>query len=153
MCVRIIKFVCNHDSIFALFKELADTLQLLGTCETRFASQIYSCERILTDKDSLRGLFSHPKLIAFLSRSQPVLKAEHESLSNDFVCNQKTWEKIAVFVAVEVPIRTMLRISDGHRPNLAEIVPLFDQAKKVAITAAIAAELKYPLIYNNLCEN
>lgn len=125
---------------------------MLGSVETRFASQIYSCERILKDKDSLRGLFSSPKLLAFLAR-HPDLQVEYESLSNDFIYNQKTWERIGVFVAVEVPIRTMLRISDGRRPNLAQISPLFDQAKTEAITAAIQAESKYPLVFNDLCEN
>ena len=57
MCMRLVKFVCNHDTIFDIFKKMPNTLQLLGTCETRFASQIYSSERILADEEPLRELF------------------------------------------------------------------------------------------------
>ena len=54
MCVRLMKFVSNHDGIFALFQALPGALQLLGSVETRFASQIYSSERILADKVPLK---------------------------------------------------------------------------------------------------
>lgn len=57
MCMRLVKFVCNHGTIFDIFKKISNTLQLLGTCETRFASQIYSSERILADEEPLRELF------------------------------------------------------------------------------------------------
>lgn len=57
LCVRLVKFICNHDRIFSMFSDIEGALQLLGVVETRFASQIYSSKRILADKEFIRELF------------------------------------------------------------------------------------------------
>jgi hypothetical protein len=44
------KFVSNQDGIFAIFQSLPGALQLLGSAETRFASQIYSSDRLIDAK-------------------------------------------------------------------------------------------------------
>ena len=86
-------------------------------------------------------------------RAPEELRAEHQNLSEDFVYNQRSWDRVKIFVAVEVPIRTMLRISDGHAPNLAEIPPLFEQAKVESLEACRLAEAKYPTVYPDLMRN
>ena len=53
---------------------------------------------------------------------------------------------------VEVPVRTLLLISDGHRPNLAETSPVHDVIKTKSLAAANAAETKYPLYYEDIHE-
>ena len=153
MCIRLVKYVCNHDSIFYILQEMKGSLQLLGTVETRFASQIYSSERILADEVYLKQMFSGPELREFITeRARLDLVAEHYALSNEFIYNSVTWKRIKVFVDVEVPVRTLLRISDGHRPNLAEISPVYDIMKSKSLEAARRAELYFPLHYEDLNE-
>ena len=53
-------------------------------------------------------------------------------------------------VNVEIPIRTLLRLSDGHKPNLTEISFGFECASKQSVTAAAAAEAKFPVEYLGL---
>ena len=54
ICIRLVKFILNHDAIFALFKKMPDTLTLLGTCDTRFGSTIYCLDRIKEDESALK---------------------------------------------------------------------------------------------------
>ena len=153
MCVRLVKYVCNHDRIFSILNDMQGSLQLLGTVETRFASQIYFCERILADEPYLKELFSKGELREYITNGAPPdLVAEHHALYHDFIYNRETWERINVFVDVEVPVRTLLRISDGHRQNLAETSPVYDVMKTKSLAAANAAETKYPLYYEDIHE-
>ena len=148
MCVRLVKYVCNHDKIFSILQDMPGSLQLLGAVETRFASQIYSCERILADEMHLRLLFSCLELREYITtKAPPDLRAEHQALSNQFIYNDETWDRIKIFVGVELPVRTLLRISDGHKPNLAEICPVYDHMKENSLAEANKAEIKYPLYY------
>lgn len=154
MCVRLVKYVCNHDTIFAILQNMPGSLQLLGAVETRFASQIYSCERILADEVHLKELFSGAPLREFITTRAPAdLRAEHQALSNQFIYNQETWDRIRIFVGVELPVRTLLRISDGHKPNLAEICPVYDHMKRDSLAEASKAEIKFPLYYEGLYRN
>lgn len=152
LCVRLVKFVCNHDSIFAIFSDMPGSLQLLGVVETRFASQIYSSERILADKDFIKELFFCPKLRDYLSRAPADQRVEHAALEAELVTNPAAWAKIEAFVAVEMPIRTLLRISDGHAPNLPDISFGFERAKELSILAASKAENQFPLDHAGLKE-
>ena len=152
MCVRLVKFVCNHDRIFAILLEMEGSLQLLGAVETRFASQIYSSERILADKDYIKTLFYDPRLLDYLRTAPQDQRAEHTALEEEFVFKNSTWERIQVFVDVEIPIRTLLRISDGHKPNLADISYGYENARRKSLAAATAAVTKFPLIFVNLIE-
>ena len=61
-----------------------------------------------------------------------------------------TWERIEAFVQVEVPVRVMLRISDGHTPNLAQMCFGFEQAERESINAVTAVVRKHPLLYYDL---
>jgi hypothetical protein len=153
MCVRLVKYVCNHDTIFSILQGMNGSLQLLGTVETRFASQIYSSERILADELHLKELFSGVALREFITnRAPPDLVNEHHALCNEFIYNPVTWSRIKIFVDVELPVRTLLRISDGHRPNLAEISPVYDVMKRKSLEAAKAAEVKFRIHYEDLSE-
>lgn len=151
MCVRLIKFVSNHDGIFAIFQALPGALQLLGSVETRFASQIYSSERILADKIPLKQLFSGEALQLYLAqRGTPEQRREHTALDDEFISNYETWERIKIFVDVEYPVRRLLRISDGHKPNLPEICFGYEDARKKSLAAVESAQKKYPLKYVTL---
>jgi Protein of unknown function (DUF 659) len=150
LCVRLVKFICNHDSIFAIFAEIPGALQLLGVVETRFASQIYSSERILHDKQYIKELFFSAKLREYLARAPAEQRVEHAALEQDFVSNAPAWERVKIFVNIEIPIRTLLRISDGLKPNLAEICFDFETAKRASVAAAVEAEGKYPVEYVGL---
>ena len=129
LCVRLVKFVSNHDGILAILMAMPQALLLLGAVETRFASQIYSSERILHDKDFLKDLFNGRELREYLAR-YPAQAIEHRSLDDDFISNAATWERIKIFVDVELPLRQLLRISDGHKLNLADIAYGFEDASK-----------------------
>ena len=59
--------------------------------------------------------------------------------------NGDAWERIRMFVAVEMPIRTLLRISDGHAPNLPDISYGFERATELSVLAATEAEKKFPV--------
>ena len=150
LCVRLVKFVCNHDSIFAMFSEMPGALQLLGVVETRFASQIYSSERILADKDFIQELFFCTKLRDYLLRAPVEQRIEHEALRTELVTNEDAWARIRMFVAVEMPIRTLLRISDGHAPNLPDISYGFERAMELSVLAATEAEKKFPVDHAGL---
>lgn len=151
LCLRLVKFVSNHDGILAILMAMPQALLLLGAVETRFASQIYSSERILHDKDFLKDLFNGRELREYLAR-YPAQAIEHRSLDDDFISNAATWERIKIFVDVELPLRQLLRISDGHKPNLADIAYSFEDASKKTLHAAAAAERKYPDKYLDLSQ-
>ena len=84
MCVRLIKFICNHDAIFSLFSDIAGSLQLFAAVETRFASQIYSSERVLADKVFIRELFTGGKLRRHMEGASDVLQREFLDLDSEF---------------------------------------------------------------------
>ena len=129
LCVRLRKFILNHDAVYALFKKMPNTLMLLGTCETQFASHIYSIDRIVADKDQLQQFWASAELRELLQlRSSSDLKAEHISLRNDFILNEQTWSRVKVFFDVEVPIRTALSISDSNAPNLGQMALVFERS-------------------------
>jgi hypothetical protein len=50
MCIRLMKFVLNHDGIFDIFSKIEGSTQLLALSDARFASQIYCVERIVKDR-------------------------------------------------------------------------------------------------------
>ena len=153
LCVRLVKFVSNHDGIFAIMSTMPNALLLLGAVETRFASQIYSSERILEDKDALKELFYGTPLRTYLSRSPAAQTNEFRSLEEDFISNAITWKRIEAFVDVELPLRQLLRISDGHQPNLPDIAYGFEDASTKSLAAAAVAEEKYPDMYSGLSDS
>jgi hypothetical protein len=64
----------------------------------------------------------------------------------ELISDPVAWERLTIIVAVEDPIRHLLRISDGHVPNLTSIARGYDLAR-IKCTAVIAtAEEKYPAI-------
>jgi Protein of unknown function (DUF 659) len=152
LCVHLVNFICNHDSIFAVFAEMPGALQLLGVVETRFASQIYSSERILKDKEYIKELFFCAKLREYLARAAAEQRVEYTALDEDLVSNTPAWERIKIFTDIEVPIRTLLRVSDGQKPNLTEICFGFEFAKTRSVAAAVEAEGKYPVEYVGLSD-
>ena len=77
-------------------------------------------------------------------------KAEFAALDDELISNPLAWERIRIFVAVEDPFRHLLRISDGHTPNLSSIAYEFDVAKLRCTTAIAAAETKHPDEYSGL---
>ena len=148
LCVRLVKFVCNHDSIFAILKKMPGSLQLLGAVETRFASQISSSERIFADKAYLKDLFHCTDMRDYMVRAPLDQIAERAALDDELISNSEAWERIRIFVEIEDPFRHLLRISDGHVPNLSSIAYEFDIAKMKCTTAVVAAENKYPDKYS-----
>lgn len=151
MCVRLIKFVSNHDGIFAIFQALPGALQLLGSVETRFASQIYSSKRIIKDNIFLKELFSGAALRQYLTdRGIPDQRAEYTALDDEFISNYEACERIKTFVDVELPVRTLLRVSDGHQLNLRDICYGFEEAKSEGLAAVAAAEARFPEKYAQL---
>ena len=118
----------------------------------RFASQTYSSERILADKAYIKDLFNGQKIRDYLSRAPSDQRIEHESLDADLVSNAVAWRRISIFVDIETPLRTLLRITDGHKPNLSDVCFGFDKAKELSVLAATAAEKKYPVEYSGLTE-
>ena len=153
ICIRLVKFILNHDSVYALFKKLPDTLMLLGTCDTRFGSTIYCLDRIKADESAIKEFWSSASLRECLQRSSnEPLKAEHKRLESEFIYSQDTWDRIGVFLDIEVPIRVALRISDSHKPNLAQMAPMFDQAQTKSLKAARRAAIKFPQHYTAMEE-
>jgi hypothetical protein len=151
-CVRLVKFVSNHDGIFAIMMAMPNALVLLGAVETRFASQIYSSERIIEDKGALKVLFYGAPLREYLNRSPAAQLAEYRALEEEFISNAATWERISIFVDVELPLRKLLRTSDGHQPKLIEISFGFEEASRESlVAAAAAAAARYP-DYHDLTE-
>ena len=152
VCVRLVKFILNHDSVFALFKKMPGALLLLGTCETRFASHIYSVDHIIVDKEPLQEFWTSAELRLLLQRSPNDLKAEHAALRSEFILNEQTWARIKVFVEVEVPVRTALRISDSNALSLAQMAFVFKRAKTSSLKGAMEAEANFPALYLDLTE-
>lgn len=150
LCVRLVKFVCNHDSVFAILKAIPGALQLLGAVETRFASQIYSSERILADKIYLKEMFHGAAIREYMRRAPQDQNDEYTALQDDLISNAVAWERIRIFVAIEDPFRQLLRISDGHEPNLHLIAYGFEVAKIKSTAAVVAAEAQYPELYPGL---
>ena len=77
------------------------------------------------------------------------LRAEHKSLADDFIYNETTWKRIKVFVAIEVPARILLRISDGDSPNLVHNSSAFEQAMRESLKATLSAENIFPTVYTD----
>ena len=150
LCVRLVKLICNHDSIFSILKAMPGSLQLLGAVETRFASQIYSSERTLVDKVCLKEMFYGAPIRDYMQRAPADQKAEFTTLEEELISNSLAWERIKTFVDVENPIRQLLRVSDGHVPNLSSIALGYDLAKGKCTAAIAAAEVKYPDVYAGL---
>lgn len=151
------KFILNRDAVYALFKKVPNTLMLLGTCETRFASHIYSVDRIVADKDQLQQFWTSAELRSLLQlRSSTDLKAEHTSLRNDFILNEQTWSRVSIFLDVEVQIRTALiamhQISDSNAPNLGQMAQVFERSIAESMKGAMKAEGEFPAIYPDLAE-
>jgi hypothetical protein len=140
LCVRFVKFVSNHDGIFAIMMAMPNALVLLGAVETRFASQIYSSERIIEDKDALKELFYGAPLREYLNRSPAAQLAEYGALEEEFISNAATWERISIFVDVELPLRKLLSFG-------------FEEASRESLVAAAAvAAARYPDKYHDLTE-
>ena len=72
-------------------------LQLLLAVETRFASQIYSCERILADMDALKEMWYGGKLCDFVTRSRNDLKREYQYLTENVIGCQAFWDSVKFF--------------------------------------------------------
>ena len=77
------------------------------------------------------------------------LRNEHKSLCDDFIYNSTTWKRIQVFVDVEIPVRVLLRISDGNSPNLVHISPVFGHTMRESLKAVLAAENNSPSLYRD----
>ena len=150
LCVRLVKFIANHDGIYAIMQQIPGSLHLFAAVETRFCSQIYSSEVILKDKPFIRELFSGPLLREYMVRASDELNSEHRSLDMDLVSNPAAWARIQIFVDVELPLRTLLRISDGHQANLTHMCYGYEEARKQSLAAASTATLQYPLLYAEL---
>ena len=131
---------------------MPDTLMLLGNCDTRFASTIYCFDRIIEDESALKEFWSGRPLRTYLERAPNDLKTEHNKLAGEFIYNNETWDRINIFVDVESPIRIALRVSDSHKPNLAQMAPMFDKARNESLRGARHAEVKYPVYYTDLNE-
>lgn len=149
-CIRLIKFVCNHDGVFAILLAMDGSLQLLGAAETRMASQVYSSERILKDIEYLQEMWSGAPLRAYMATAKPELKQEKEELNRGLISNSDMIKRIGVFVEVEVPVRELLRKSDGHVPSLTEMAFGFEHAQKNSLLGVDKAVLEFPDLYPNL---
>ena len=80
---------------------------------------------------------------------QDALKAEFANLRDGFITCERTWGRIGVFQKVEESIRIMLRLTDGHEPNLAPLKYTFDDTRRRSLEAANTA-IDYPDLYVNL---
>jgi hypothetical protein len=150
LCVRLVKFIVNHDGIFAIMQKLQGSLQLFTAVETRFCSQIYSSEVILKDKLFIREVFAGAELREYLLKASEELRNEYTSLDADLVSNPNAWERIQIFVEAELPLRTLLRVSDGHAANLPHMCYGYEDARGKCLAAVDAATLKYPDHYSGL---
>jgi hypothetical protein len=121
------------------------SLSLTRIVDTRFATAIYTADRILGDKVYIKELFAGSKLRAFLSTDEGKKVEELcRELDEEFVSNADTWKMVEVFVGVETPVRVLLRMSDGERANLTEICYGYEVAQKASLAAATKAEAKHP---------
>ena len=128
--------------------DIVGSRQLLQTCEVRFASQIYSSERILEDKIYIEQFFTCTAMVDYFNSSHPsaVLTQEFHDLKNTFIFNIEAWEKLKGFVGIELPVRYLLRISDGHTPNLALLARHFELAQNESMTAATLYSHLFPQV-------
>lgn len=85
-----------------------------------------------------------------MQRAPADQKAEFTALEEELISNSLEWERIKNFVDVENPIRQLMRVSDGHVPNLSSIALGYDLAKGKCTAAIAAAEVKYPDVYAGL---
>jgi hypothetical protein len=83
-------------------------------------------------------------------RGTPDQRAEYTALDDEFISNYEAWERIKAFVDVELPVRTLLRVSDGHQLNLPDICYGFEEAKSEGLVAVAAAEARFPEKYAQL---
>lgn len=136
-CVRIVKFVCNHEAIYSILRNNNDAKGLVGFCEVRFASMLYSVERIVQDAAPLRCLWVDPELLNFLGkRAKPEVRAEHKAIEQAVIFSDVAWKRLNLFCDVLTPIRVMLRITDSNTPNLHILKYAFDDARKQSVAAA-----------------
>ena len=71
----------------------------------------------------------------YMRRAPADQNAEFIALEGELISNAVAWERIRMFVEVEDPFRQLLRISDGHVPNLHSIAYGFDIAKVKSLRA------------------
>ena len=96
LCARLLHFMVNHDAIFALLMKQQGSLMLLGVCETRFGSVVYSIERIVRDKEFIINVFTGQGLREILqqpSTKQP-LRDEFEYLRANLVLKEEAWSRL-----------------------------------------------------------
>jgi len=154
LCTRLLKFMCCHDAVYCLFDNMNTCPHLVGTCETRFASQVYSTERILDDKVELSRFFvSHELEDLFQRPNTVVLLSEKEYLRKEFIQKDEAWELITIFYRIVEPIRILLRISDSNEPSLRKIAKLFDTCEKTCIKLAEDAYTSHPIRFPLLVAN
>lgn len=94
---------------------------------------------------ALKEMWYGAMLCEYLARATNELRREYQHLSENVIGSQAFWDRVRFFVAVEVPIRTLLRISDGHSPNLSEMACGFEHARTLSLAAVAAAEVSFPL--------
>ena len=138
VCVRLVKFIANHEVLYAAFAEIPGSKSLMVAVETRFASQIYSSERILEDRRYLEQFFVSPFVREYFESEHPkeILKQEYDALKEGLIFNLTAWKKLSGFLLVEMPVRVLLRLSDGHDPNLPTLCRQFEVTKRESLEAA-----------------
>jgi hypothetical protein len=147
-CLKLLHFILHHDDILHLFSTFGPK-QLLGVCETRYASQIYSSERIVEDKQPIQQLFVSAELVVLIQRRQKEDREKLLLVHNELkklVLDDSTWEKLVCYLSVEIPLRQLLRFSDRNTPTLSEICYKFATAKRECIKFSETLEQKpfYP---------
>ena len=145
LCMDLLKFVVNHDGVFKLLLDDPEAIQLGSTAETRFDSIIYSVERILQDKPAL---FATEELAEICFRASNItidLQAERERPEELLIYNRVAWDRLAVFVAVQGPLKILLRMTDVDTPNLSQVLYQFEQSSAECLLAAQKADENYPL--------
>ena len=141
LCIRLVRFICQHEPLYGIFSSL-DAPMLMGVVDTRFVSNVYCVERIKRDKGALEHFFSLPDVKIVFRRDQRTKKllVEFELLSVNFVYNADFWKRLDVYLGVMGPIKKVLRLSDGHEPNLATIAPLYEDMRAKILEAVLDAE-------------
>ena len=98
---------------------------------------------LIKDKTFIEALFTSPKLKAVLDRPTTTHSFKNEfSELKAMIFNDSTWIKLQNFVAVEAPIRKMLRLTDGQQPSLSFIAPLFETTKQTVLSKVVELDQK-----------
>ena len=141
----------NHEAILELFCEEMGGSALMRVVETRFASHIYCAESILKSEKELIRLFACQKMEDVLKRpTYATLKTEYDALYNDLIRNSSLWARIKAFVALEMPVRKLLRFTDGNAPNLAELPWRFERAERQCVFAPVELSRADDVLYHGL---